>query len=67
MMPLGPQTPARAGRLSAEAGARRVGKGAGDRRGAAQQGLAGVADDFANGVEEQEAPPFGSGGMKFLG
>jgi hypothetical protein len=32
-----------------------------------RRGLAGVADDLADGVEQQKAQPFGSGGTKLLG
>jgi hypothetical protein len=50
-----------------EAGSRRSGEGSGDLLGAAQEDLAGVADDLADRVEQQEAQPLGSGGVKFLG
>jgi hypothetical protein len=38
-----------------EAGSRRSGEGSSDLLGAAQEGLAGMADDLADGVEQQEA------------
>ena len=38
-----------------EAGSRRAGEGSGDLLGATQEGLAGVADDLTDGVEQQEA------------
>ena len=40
-----------------EAGSRRSGEGSSDLLGAAQEGLAGMADDLADGVEQQEARP----------
>jgi hypothetical protein len=46
-----PQTPAKAGRLRAK---RVCGEGLGDLLGAAEQGLAGMADDLSDGVEEQK-------------
>jgi len=48
-------------------GRRRSGAGTGDRLGAAQRGLASMAHDLADGVEEQVAPPLGSGAVEFLG
>ena len=42
-----------------EAGSRRSGEGSGNLLGAAQEDLAGVADDLADRVEQQEAQPFG--------
>jgi hypothetical protein len=37
------------------------GEGSSDLLGPPQKGFAGIADDLSNGVEEQEAQPFGSG------
>ena len=34
---------------------------------ASQEGLAGVADDLADGVEEEEAEPLWPCGVQFLG
>jgi len=61
-----PQTPTKSG-FEGEYGSRRVGEGSCDLFGAAQEGLAGVADNLADGVEQQKAQPFGPGGVKFLG
>ncbi len=35
--------------------------------GTTQEGLAGVANDFSDGVEEQKPQPFGSDAVQFLG
>jgi hypothetical protein len=35
--------------------------------GAAQESLAGVSDDLADGVEQEKAQPFGSGDVQFHG
>jgi hypothetical protein len=43
------------------------GEGSGDLLGATQEGLAGMANDLSNGIEQQKAQPLGSCGVKFLG
>ena len=56
-----------AGRLREKRVRGRPARARGDVFAAAQQGLAGVAGDLSDGVEEQEAQPLGSGAVQFLG